>query len=131
MMGGLASLVITNHSSDLLFFPVDEASYRPEMRRVITKAPTLSGNVVVTDWGIPEGLREILVQNVLMSVEDYELLTAFKEDTDGDWVWAYGNRIWRVMIKFATGVYQGGEYLVAIGLSVVSKFPGALDSELS
>ena len=133
MMGSIAAEKTTSYANDFVQFMIDEVSYSPAGERIITKATALDGTVITTDWGLLEGEREIGMSNVILPIADYELLVKFAEDTDTTWVWAYKNDIWQVVIRSVTGEYLSRQvgYLASISLSVVSRYPGAEDYELS
>ena len=104
-------------AGNIVLIEIDERSYDPEAVRVIQKAVALSGTVLTTDWGYPEGLREITVGNVLLSSSDYDLLVGMKEDGSFEFLFGYKQTLWKVVVKDVRD-----RYLTTITLSVVSKY---------
>ena len=109
-------------AGNIVLIEINERSYDPEAVRVIQKAVALSGTVLTTDWGYPEGLREITVGNVLLSSSDYDLLVGMKEDGSFEFLFGYKQTLWKVVIKDVRGSYEGDKQLTTITLSVVSKY---------
>ena len=104
-------------AGNIVLIEIDERSYDPEAVRVIQKAVALSGTVLTTDWGYPEGLREITIGNVLLSSSDYDILVGMKEDGSFEFLFGHKQTLWKVVVKDVRGRFR-----TTITLSVVSKY---------
>jgi len=104
-------------AGNIVLIEIDERSYDPEAVRVIQKAVALSGTVLTTDWGSPEGLREITIGNIILPSSDYDILVGMREDGSFEFLFGYKQTLWKVVVKDVRG-----RFLTTITLSVVSKY---------
>jgi len=109
-------------SGDWLLLEIDESNYSPEVSRLVTRLTTLSGTTLVTDWGVSEELRIIRIGNVVLSKTDYELLESMKDDNSYEFLFAYKNSLWKVVIERVSGIYNANKYITSIDLQVVDKY---------
>jgi len=121
MKGSIVSEEVRS-AGNWVLMEIDEASYRPDVSRLITKLTSLSGTTLVTDWGISEELRTIRIDNVMLSKTDYETLKGMQEDNSYEFLFGYHITLWKVAIESVTGIYSGGKYITTINLHVVDKY---------
>lgn len=113
-------------AGNIILLEIDENNYDPEGTREISKAVSLSGNVLTTDWGFQEGNRVISISNITTTQTDYDILVGMKEESTGVFfLFGYGIDIWKVLVQSVDKQSKG---LVSLSLSVVSKYT-ELESE--
>jgi len=106
-----------------IIFEVDELNYNSEVNRIVTKENALDGTVITTNWGYPEGNVAIILDNVILSRSDYDLLISMKEDDDYDFLFCYKNSTWKVVIQAASGVQVDSDRVsTTITVSVIEKY---------
>ena len=109
-------------AGSIISFDIDESNYSPEASRVITKNHALDGTVITTNWGYPQGNKNISISNILLSRSNYEILIAMKEDDDYDFLFHYLTNTFAVVIRSASGNPAKDKVLVNMTLSVISKY---------
>ena len=110
-------------AGNIILIEIDENNYNPEGTREISKAVSLSGIVLTTDWGFQEGNRVISISNIITTQTDYDILVGMQEESTGIFfLFGYGTSIWKVLIQSISKQSKGTDYLVNLSLSVVSKY---------
>lgn len=110
-------------AGNIILIEIDENNYNPEGTREISKAVSLSGTVLTTDWGFQEGNRVIRISNIITTQTDYDILVGMQEESTGIFfLFGYSMSIWKVLIQSISKQSKGTDYLVNLSLSVVSKY---------
>jgi len=110
-------------AGNIVSFEIDESNYFPQANRPISRYNTLSGTVLVTDWGHYEGRRNIFMRDIILTRAVYDILIAMKEDNTYNFLFNYMNETYKVVVRSAQGSQAPGNKLrTSISLAVIEKY---------
>ena len=111
-------------AGNIVSFEIDESNYFPEANRIISKSNTLAGITLVTDWGYPEGNRNIFMRDIILTRAVYDILIGMKEDNSYDFLFNYKTETYRIVIRTVQGTQVAGRKLRTImTLVVIENYP--------
>ena len=110
-------------AGNIVSFEIDESNYFPEANRVISKNATLSGIVLVTDWGYPEGNRNIFMRDIILTRAVYDILIGMKEDNSYNFLFNYKTKTYKVVVRSIQGLQAPGKKMrVTMTLAVIEDY---------